>query len=56
MRRVIPTHDELIVGIGPVIAIGDHHNLSSGGSLHIFGKLELAAIGQRESGTKIAVH
>ena len=24
MRRVIPTRDELIVGIGPVIAIGDH--------------------------------
>src|SRR6266446_6015631 len=56
MRRVIPTRDELIVGIGPVIAIGDHHNLSSRGSLHIFGKLELAAIGQRESSTQIAVH
>src|SRR5215831_9436009 len=56
MRRVIPTHDELIVGIGPVIAVGDHHNLSSRGSLHIFGKLELAAIGQRESSAKIAVH
>ena len=45
MRRVIPTHDELIVGIGPVIAVGDHHNLSRGGPLHIFGKLELATIG-----------
>src|SRR5262245_34051108 len=56
MRRVIPPHDEPIVGIGPVIAVGDHHNLSSGGPLHIFGKLELAAISQRESGAKIAVY
>jgi hypothetical protein len=38
-----------------VIAVGDHHNLPSGGPLHIFGKLELTAIGQREAGTKRAV-
>src|SRR5262249_19362935 len=56
MRRVIPTRDQLIVGIGPVVAVRAHYNLPSGGPLHVFGKLELAAVGQCESGPKIAVH
>jgi hypothetical protein len=45
MRRVIPTFDKLVVGVSPVIAVGDHRDLISGGALHLFGKLELAAVG-----------
>jgi hypothetical protein len=56
MRRVIPTLDKLVAGIGPVIAVGDHRNLTSGGALHLFGKFELAAIGQIEPGAKMSVH
>src|SRR5215216_780639 len=56
MRRVIPTLDQLVAGIGPVIAVGDHCDLISGGALHIFGKLELAAIGQREPNTKVSIY
>jgi hypothetical protein len=51
MRRVILTCDQLVVGIGPVIAVGDYRDLTSGRALHLIGKLELAAIGQREPNT-----
>jgi len=56
MRRVIPTRDQLIVGISPVIAVGDYPDLPSGGLLHIFGKFELAAVGQGESSPQIAIY
>ena len=36
MRRVIPTLDQLVVGIGPMIAVGDHRDLTSGRTLYIF--------------------
>jgi hypothetical protein len=45
----------LVVGIGSVIAVGDHRDLTTGGALHIFGKLELAAIGQRKPGAKVSI-
>ena len=56
MRRVIPTLDQLVVGIGPVIAVGHHRDLTRGGALHIFGELELAAVGQREPNTKVSIY
>jgi len=56
MRRVIPTLDQLVVGIGPVIAVGDHRDLTPGGALHILGELELASIGQREPNTKVSIY
>src|SRR5262245_12526160 len=52
---VIPTPDQLVVGIGPVIAVGNHRDLTRGEALHIFGKLELTAIGQREPNTQVAI-
>src|SRR5262245_20287946 len=55
MRRVIPTRDQLIVGIGPVIAAGDHRDLTSGGALHLFGKLELVAISWLKRGAKVPI-
>jgi hypothetical protein len=56
MRHVIPTPDQLVVGIGLVIAVGDHRNLPSRGALHIFGKLELAAIDQRKPSANMSIH
>jgi hypothetical protein len=52
---VIPIFNQLVVDIGPVSAVDDHHDLTSGGALHIFGKLELAAIGQLKAGAKVSV-
>jgi hypothetical protein len=38
-----------------VIAVGDHRDLTTGGALHIFGKLALAAIGQCKPGAKVPI-
>jgi hypothetical protein len=56
MWRVILMHDQLMVGIRPVIAIGDHRNRPIEGPLHRCRKLELAAIDQRALCAKIVVH
>ena len=56
MRRIIPTRDQLVGGIGPVIAVSDHRDLTRWGALHIFGKLELAVIDQREPCTQVSVY
>ena len=56
MRRIIPTRDQLVGGIGPVIAVCDHRDLTCRGALHIFGKLQLAVIDQREPRTKVSVY
>ena len=56
MRRIIPTRDQLVGGSGPVIAVGDHRDLTRRGALHIFGKLQLAVIDQLEPRTKVSVY
>jgi ABC-type multidrug transport system ATPase subunit len=49
VRRVVPTLDQVVAGVGPMVTVSDDADFAFGGASRILGKVESAAIAQRQS-------